>query len=27
MNNAFGFLIPANKADQQIVQIDWTFKF
>ncbi|MDQ3024187.1 MAG: putative porin [bacterium] len=27
MNNAFGFLIPANKADQQIIQIDWTFKF
>jgi len=27
MNNAFGFLIPNSKADQQIVQIDWTFKF
>ena len=27
MNNAFGFLIPNSKADNQIVQIDWTFKF
>jgi len=27
MNNAFGFLVPASKADQQIIQIDWTFKF
>jgi len=27
MNNAFGFLIPAEKADQQIVQLDWTFRF
>jgi hypothetical protein len=27
MNNAFGFLIPNAKADQQIIQIDWTFKF
>ena len=27
MNNAFGFLIPDAKADQQIIQIDWTFKF
>lgn len=27
MNNAFGFLIPASKEDQTIVQVDWTFKF
>jgi hypothetical protein len=27
MNNAFGFLIPNSKADQQIIQVDWTFKF
>jgi hypothetical protein len=27
MHNAFGFLIPAEKADQQIVQVDWTFRF
>jgi hypothetical protein len=27
MNNAFGFLIPNNRQDQQIVQVDWTFKF
>lgn len=27
MHNAFGFLIPASKADQQIIQIDWTFRF
>jgi hypothetical protein len=27
MNNAFGFLIPSSKDDQNIVQVDWTFKF
>jgi len=27
MNNAFGFLIPNSKADQQTIQVDWTFKF
>lgn len=27
MHNAFGFLIPNNKADQSIIQVDWIFKF
>jgi len=27
MHNAFGFLIPAEKQDQQIIQVDWTFRF
>jgi hypothetical protein len=27
MNNAFGFAIPAEKQDQQIIQVDWTFRF
>lgn len=27
MNNAFGFLIPDDRADRTIVQVDWTFKF
>jgi len=27
MHNAFNFLVPSGKFDQQIVQVDWTFKF
>jgi hypothetical protein len=27
MHNAFGFQIPDNQADHDLLQIDWTFKF
>ncbi len=27
MNNAFGFFIPGKKDDQQVIQVDWKFKF
>lgn len=27
MNNAFGFLIPDDRSDHSILQVDWTFKF
>lgn len=27
MHNAYGYSIPAGREDQQIVQVDWSFKF
>jgi hypothetical protein len=27
MHNAYGYTIPAGREDQQIVQVDWSFKF
>jgi len=27
MNNAFNFLVPEDKDDHSIIQVDWTFKF
>ena len=27
MHNAFGFAIPSNMDDHNLIQIDWNFKF